>query len=102
MLPSLLPLGCTATLKPYSTSSSLTLDVFLLPRGHSEAPIIMGFCFVFVFVLFFVFVGMHLWHMEVPRLGVKLELQLPAYTTATATPDPSLVHDLVRFVNRQP
>ena len=43
----------------------------------------MGFCFVFVFVLFFVFVGMHLWHMEVPRLGVKLELQLPAYTTAT-------------------
>ena len=26
--------------------------------------------------------------MEVPRLGVELELQLPAYTTATATPDP--------------
>ena len=24
------------------------------------------------------------WHVEVPRLGVKLELQLPAYTTATA------------------
>ena len=29
--------------------------------------------------------------MEVPRLGVKLELQLPAYTTATAMPD--LSHD---------
>ena len=29
--------------------------------------------------------------MEVPRLGVELELQLPAYTTATAMPDPSLV-----------
>ena len=28
--------------------------------------------------------------MEVPRLGVKSELQLPAYTTATATQDPSL------------
>ena len=27
--------------------------------------------------------------MEVPRPGVELELQLPAYTTATATPDPS-------------
>ena len=27
--------------------------------------------------------------MEVPRLGVKSELQLPAYTTATAAPDPS-------------
>ena len=35
----------------------------------------------------FVFLGPHLWHMEVPRVGVKLELQLPAYTTATATPD---------------
>ena len=34
--------------------------------------------------------------MEVPRLGVELELQLPAYTTATATatPDPSRVCDL--------
>ena len=33
-------------------------------------------------------------HMEVPRLGVKSELQLPAYTTATATPDPSHVYNL--------
>ena len=32
--------------------------------------------------------------MEVPRLGVKLEPQLPAYTTATAMPDPSHVCDL--------
>ena len=37
----------------------------------------------------FFFLGMHLWHMEVPMLGVKLELQLPAYTIATAVPDPS-------------
>ena len=34
------------------------------------------------------------WHMEVSRLGVKLELQLPAYTTATATQDLSHVCDL--------
>ena len=34
------------------------------------------------------FLGLHLRHTEVPRLGVKSELQLPAYTTATATPDP--------------
>ena len=33
-------------------------------------------------------------HMEVPRLGVKLELQPLAYTTATATPDPSHVCNL--------
>jgi len=36
-------------------------------------------------ILFFVcvcFLGPHPQHIEVPRLGVKLELQLPAYTTA--------------------
>ena len=32
--------------------------------------------------------------MEVPRLGVESELQLPAYITATATPDQSLVCNL--------
>ena len=37
----------------------------------------------FVCVCLFVFLGLHPWHMEVPRLGVKSELQLPAYTTAT-------------------
>ena len=40
---------------------------------------------------FFVFLGPHLQHMEVPRLGVKLELQLLAYATATAMPDPSCI-----------
>ena len=35
-----------------------------------------------------VFLGPHLQHMEVPRLGVKSKLQLPAYTTAEAMPDP--------------
>ena len=34
------------------------------------------------------FLGPYPQHMEIPRLGVKLELQLPAYTTATAMPDP--------------
>ena len=32
--------------------------------------------------------------MEVPGLGVKSELQLPAYTTATAAQDPSPICDL--------
>ena len=32
--------------------------------------------------------------MEAPRLGVKLELWLPAYTTATATQDPSHICNL--------
>ena len=33
-------------------------------------------------------------HMEVPRLGVESELQLPAYATATAMPDLSYICDL--------
>ena len=43
---------------------------------------------------FFCFLGSHPWHMEVPRQGVESELQLQAYTTVTAMPDPSCVCDL--------
>ena len=43
---------------------------------------------------FFPFLQLNLWPMKVPRLGVKWELQLPAYTTATATQDPSPVCNL--------
>ena len=38
-------------------------------------------------------------HMEVPRLGVKLESQLPAYATAPATQDPSHVCDATAHSN---
>ncbi len=44
----------------------------------------------------FVFLGPNPQHMEVPRLGVESELQLPAYTPATATQDPSRVCELAR------
>ena len=47
------------------------------------------FCF-----LLFVFLGPHQQHMEVPILGVQLEVEPPAYTTAPETPDPSRVCDL--------
>ena len=40
-----------------------------------------------LFFFFFFFLGPHLWHMEVPKLGVKLELQLLAYATATEMQD---------------
>ena len=43
---------------------------------------------------FFCFLGPHPRHMEVPRLRVKSELQLLAYTTATATWDPSRLFGL--------
>ena len=43
----------------------------------------------FFFFFFFCFLGLHPWHMEVPRLGVESEQQLLAYATATATQGPS-------------
>ena len=48
----------------------------------------------FLSFFFFPFLGPHPRHMEAPKLGDELELQQPAYTTATAIPDPSCVCDL--------
>ena len=77
------------------------------PSGHTfmfkdgSWPIKVSLCndtlprlslFSFEFFFFF-FLVLHLWHMEVPRLGIKSELQLQAYTTATAMLDPSHVCD---------
>ena len=48
------------------------------------------------FIFFFLFRVAPTQHMEVQRLGVESERQLPAYTTdtATETPDPSRVPNL--------
>ena len=55
----------------------------------------MVFIYLFVYLfIYFVFLGLHLWHIEVPRLGVESELQLLAH--ATATRDPSHICDLHR------
>ena len=51
------------------------------------------FCFLFFFWLLVCFLGLHLQHMEVPRLGFESELLL-AYTRATATWDPSWAYKL--------
>ena len=45
-------------------------------------------------LFFSFFLWLHLLHTEVPGPGVRLELQLPAYTIATASQDPSHVCDL--------
>ena len=47
----------------------------VLPQGHKD------FSFIYLFI------WLHLQHTEVPWLGVKLELQLQAHTTAIATLD---------------
>ena len=49
---------------------------------------------MFVCLLVVCFLGPPPRHMEVSRLGVKLQLQLLAYSTATATWDPSCICDL--------
>ena len=46
------------------------------------------------FSILFFFFWPHLWHMEIPRLGFESELQMLAYTTATATPDLSHICNL--------
>ena len=63
-------------------------------------PIFSSF-FDFNFTFFFLklleitfFLGPRPQHMEIPRLGVYSELQLPAYATATATLDPSHICEL--------
>ena len=54
----------------------------------------MSGTYFFLSFFFLCFLGLHLWHMEVPRVGVELELQLPACATATAKPDLSRVCNL--------
>ena len=45
-------------------------------------------------LFYFTFFRAQVQHIEVPRLGVELELQLLAYPTATAMWDPSLISNL--------
>ena len=49
----------------------------------------IGLYFHFYFYFIFCFLGLPLQHMEVSRLGAELELELPVYSTAAATQDPS-------------
>ena len=64
------------------------------PPGLPTAQLISFSFFFFFFFLSLVFLGPYPQHMEVSRLGVSSELLLPAYTAATATPDPSHVCEL--------
>ena len=50
--------------------------------------------FIMLFVCLFWFLEPQVQHMDVPRLEVESELQLLAYTTATASRDLSQVCDL--------
>ena len=54
----------------------------------------------FFLIFFFGFLRLHPRHMEVSRLGVESQLQLLAYTTATATMDLSHICDLCRSLQQ--
>ena len=65
----------------------ITIDILgqtVLVSGKGLFCEFFLFIFYFFFAFFCLFSGLHPWHMEVPRLGVQLELQLPAYAIATA------------------
>ena len=47
-----------------------------------------------IYIFFCFILGPYPQHIEVPKLGVESELQLPAYTATIATPDPSCIWDL--------
>ena len=49
---------------------------------------------LYLYLFIFVFLGPHLRHMEVPTAEVESELQVPACTTATGTPDLSHIFNL--------
>ena len=62
----------------------------LRPVGHSKFMHVTGLYRVLFCFILFCFVFLFLWHMEVSRLGVESELQLPACATAPAMPNPKL------------
>ena len=53
-------------------------------------------------LFFFFFLGLALWHMKVPGLRVKLELQRLARSTAMAMPNLSPICDLVATLDPNP
>ena len=83
----------------YSLKKTQMWTKFLQPDSLPHIRIVMLTQAPFAFplallLLFFFFLEPHLHHVEVPRLRVKLELQLLSYTIATAMPDPSHLCDL--------
>jgi len=55
---------------------------------------LFGHLLIFLTKLLDAFLGMYPLHMEVPKLGIKLEQQLQVYTNATATPDRSCIYNV--------
>ena len=69
--------------------------VFLLFSNFREQKNHLGklilFIIIIIIIIIILFLGLHLWHMEAPRLRVPSELPLPPLATAPATQDPSCI-----------
>ena len=52
---------------------TLIADLMLCHFSNLKLPILL-FIYLFIYVLLFVRLGLHLQHVEVPRLGVESEL----------------------------
>ena len=50
---------------------------------HECSRLLLNVFYLLFIFLSFCLLGPYVWHMEVPRLGVQLELELPACATAT-------------------
>ena len=72
------------------------LQQLFFNKINSLNEIYFNYYYFFSFFLFilFCFLGSHPGHMAVSRLGVKSEVQLPAYATAVAMQDVSPICDL--------
>ena len=77
-------------MQTYRMWSQFSSKTFNIAKNKMQ----QNFNFFFFFFWSFCLLRPHLWHMEVPGVGVQLELQPLAYTRAIATRDPSRVCDL--------
>ena len=93
-------------LKLFSLEVSLNVGLSLMPRisfsdhqlilsFHTRSSLSLQLLFSFSF-----FLQLYSWHMKIPGLGVKSELQLKAYATATAMLDPSSICNLCRSLQQ--
>ena len=81
------------TLSPPPPALASDTDMFSVSLYNPSFIWLWHFKTIWIW-FFFSFLGLYSWHMEVPRLWVALELQLPAYTTATAIRDLSCLCSL--------
>ena len=85
-----LPRGSHFNSLIFILQSSIILMFFSFPLCFDVSLSVYSMQSFFCFCLFvFCLLGSHQGHMEVPRLDIELELQLPAYATTIATWDPS-------------